>query len=58
MIGFILVASALTLGLLGLRFSLRHKVASLRHPGLVWLMLLALYTLAILALAQRTLGKC
>jgi hypothetical protein len=56
MIGFILVASALTLGLLGLRFSLRHKAARLRHPGLVWLMLLTLYTLAILVLAQRTLA--
>jgi hypothetical protein len=56
MIGFILVATALTFGLLGLYLSLRHKAARLRHPGLLWLMLTALYTLSILALAQRTLA--
>jgi len=53
---FLLVASVLAAGLIALFLFSRHRVARLRHPGLVWLALAGLVNLGILELARRTLS--
>lgn len=56
MIAYLLGSTLLTAGLAGLYLGARHRLARLKHPGLIWLTLACLTTLAVLELARRTLS--